>query len=213
MEMTMNISATSAPNLGDCIGLVRSIAWALAPGLPDHIHTDDLLGEGFLGLIEALDRFNPERQVLFTTFAYPRVRGRMLDFVKKECRAGTHRTCRLQEWLPAPSPSPEHEAAVREEVEHVLERVEQLPWRRRELIRGIAREEELKEVADRLALSMPNAHKLTRLAREALRAPRPRPLVDGRVHRNRLPDSRLSPPPRRGAFVNLEGVGSRPIFL
>ena len=114
----MNSNATSAPDLGDCTGLVRSIALKLAPKVPDHIHIDDLVGEGYLGLVEAMRLFNPERQVLFTTYAYPRVRGAMIDFVDRECR-GVHRTCRLPEWLPASTPSPEHQAAVREKVKNL----------------------------------------------------------------------------------------------
>jgi len=170
----MNSNATSAPDLGDCTGLVRSIALKLAPKVPDHIHIDDLVGEGYLGLVEAMRLFNPERQVLFTTYAFPRIRGRMIDYVHRECRGGLHRTCRLQEWLPASSRSPEHEAAVRERVGHVLDRLKTLPSRSQEIIEGMIAEEEFKAVADRLGLGISNAHKLKRLAREKLRKPGPR---------------------------------------
>jgi len=167
----MNSNATSAPDLGDCIGLVRSIAWDLAPRVPDHIHIDDLVGEGYVGLAESMRLFNPERRVLFTTYAYPRVRGAMIDYVHRECRGGLHRTCRLQDWYPASSPSPEHQAALRERIEHVLERLETLPSRSREVIEGMVAEEEFKTVADRLGLGISNAHKLKRLARMKLRRP------------------------------------------
>jgi len=177
----MNSNATSAPDLGDCIGLVRSIAWDLAPRVPDHIHIDDLVGEGYVGLAESMRLFNPERRVLFTTYAYPRVRGAMIDYVNRECRGGVHRTCRLPEWFPARSPSPEHGAAVREQVESVLERLKNLPSRSQEIIEGMIAEEEFKVVADRLGLGISNAHKLKRLARVALRGIGPRPALAGSV--------------------------------
>lgn len=168
-------STTTAPNLGDCIGLVRSLARDLLPKLPNHVHFEDLVGEGYLGLVEAMNRHEPGRGVLLTTFAYHRVKGAMLDYVHRECKGGFHRICQLPEWLPARSPSPEHGAAVREEVEHVLDRLDALPSRSREIIEGMVAEEEFKAVADRLGLGISNAHKLKRLARAELRIPGPLP--------------------------------------
>src|SRR6185436_14020281 len=40
---------------------------------------DDLVGYGHKGLIEAADRFDSKQGVTFTTFAYYRIRGAMLD--------------------------------------------------------------------------------------------------------------------------------------
>ena len=178
----MNSNATSAPDLGDCIGLVRSLAWGLAPKVPDHIHIDDLVGEGYVGLVEAMKLFNPERQVLFTTYAYPRVRGAMIDYVHRECRGGLHRNCRLPEWLPASTRSPEYEATVRERVEHVLDRWTHLPWRRRRIVEGLAQERDFKDIAEDLSISIWNLHKLKRLARAALRKPRLPPMAVSNPH-------------------------------
>ncbi|UCH30833.1 MAG: sigma-70 family RNA polymerase sigma factor, partial [Myxococcales bacterium] len=44
---------------------------------------DDLIAFGFGGLLEAAHRFDPSRGVRFQTFAYHRVRGAMLDGVRK----------------------------------------------------------------------------------------------------------------------------------
>ena len=44
---------------------------------------DDLVAFGFGGLLEARNRFDPDRGVRFQTFAYHRVRGAMLDGVRK----------------------------------------------------------------------------------------------------------------------------------
>jgi len=77
----------------------------------------------------------------------------------------------LPEWLPARSPSPEYHAVVRERVEHVLKRMEKLPLRRRMIIEGLAAEKDLREIAGDVGLTISNAHKLKRLAREDLCKP------------------------------------------
>jgi RNA polymerase sigma factor for flagellar operon FliA len=61
------------------IPLVKSIAVRLraAYGLPASI--DDLCAAGFTGLLEAIKRFDPSRGTAFTTFAYFRIRGAIVD--------------------------------------------------------------------------------------------------------------------------------------
>ena len=44
----------------------------------------DVIQEGTVGLIEAVERYEPTRGVAFSLFAVHRIRGRMLDFLKKE---------------------------------------------------------------------------------------------------------------------------------
>ena len=44
----------------------------------------DVIQEGTVGLIEAVERYEPARSVAFSLFAVHRIRGRMLDFLKKE---------------------------------------------------------------------------------------------------------------------------------
>ncbi len=46
----------------------------------------DLIQEGMVGLMEAAERFSPQQGVAFSLFAVHRVRGRMLDFLKKNSR-------------------------------------------------------------------------------------------------------------------------------
>ena len=43
---------------------------------------DDLLGYGCIGLIEAVDRYNPQQACSFETFAVNRIRGEILDFLR-----------------------------------------------------------------------------------------------------------------------------------
>lgn len=61
------------------IPLVKSIAarLRLAHGLPSSM--DDLCAAGFTGLLEATKRFDPSRGTAFTTFAYYRIRGAIVD--------------------------------------------------------------------------------------------------------------------------------------
>lgn len=50
--------------------------------LPRHVERDKLMQPGVLGLIDAIERYDPERQVRFETFAVPRIRGSILDAVR-----------------------------------------------------------------------------------------------------------------------------------
>jgi RNA polymerase sigma factor for flagellar operon FliA len=61
------------------LALVESIARKLKRSLGRTIEYDDLVGYGTKGLIEAAARFDARQGVSFTTFAYYRVRGAMLD--------------------------------------------------------------------------------------------------------------------------------------
>jgi RNA polymerase sigma factor for flagellar operon FliA len=47
------------------------------------ISYEDLLGQAILGLIEAVDRFDPARGVKFNTFAYYRIRGAVMDMLRE----------------------------------------------------------------------------------------------------------------------------------
>jgi RNA polymerase sigma factor for flagellar operon FliA len=66
-----------------CQGLVRSIAWKVRCKLPAHVDLEDLVGYGQVGLAEAARDFDPSRGSQFTTFAYYRVRGAILDGLSK----------------------------------------------------------------------------------------------------------------------------------
>jgi RNA polymerase sigma factor for flagellar operon FliA len=66
-----------------CQGLVRSIAWKIRCKLPQHIDLEDLVSYGQVGLAEAARDFDPKRGNQFTTFAYYRVRGAILDGLSK----------------------------------------------------------------------------------------------------------------------------------
>ena len=60
-------------------GLVRAIARGIHRSFPSYIDLDDLIGYGQLGLTQAARDFDPERGIQFSTFAYYRIRGAILD--------------------------------------------------------------------------------------------------------------------------------------
>jgi RNA polymerase sigma factor FliA len=61
---------------------VKYIADRLAAKLPPTVERDDLIGAGIVGLLDAVEKFNPSRGVLFKTYAEMRVRGAMLDSLR-----------------------------------------------------------------------------------------------------------------------------------
>jgi RNA polymerase sigma factor FliA len=58
---------------------IKYIAHRLAMRLPPHISVEDLMGVGVIGLMDALNKFDPGRNVGFKTYAEFRIRGAMLD--------------------------------------------------------------------------------------------------------------------------------------
>ncbi|HWQ35097.1 MAG TPA: FliA/WhiG family RNA polymerase sigma factor [Blastocatellia bacterium] len=61
---------------------VRIVADRLLQKLPPSVDRDDLIGAGVLGLLEAVNRYDPARGVLFKTYAETRIRGAMLDSLR-----------------------------------------------------------------------------------------------------------------------------------
>ncbi len=59
--------------------LIRYVAGRIAMRLPGHVILDDLLSAGVLGLIDAVDKFDPGKKVMFKTYAEFRIRGAILD--------------------------------------------------------------------------------------------------------------------------------------
>lgn len=64
--------------------LVHKIANKIYASLPSHVVRDDLYGYGVFGLIEAADRFNAEHGVPFAAYAGKRIRGAIIDGIRKE---------------------------------------------------------------------------------------------------------------------------------
>ena len=73
--------------------LVKFVAGRLGSGLPAHVEENDLVSYGLLGLIGAIERYDPDRDVKFETYAIARIKGsiidelRAMDWVPRSVRA------------------------------------------------------------------------------------------------------------------------------
>jgi RNA polymerase sigma factor for flagellar operon FliA len=59
--------------------LVKYVASRLGSGLPAHVDEGDLVSYGLLGLIGAIERYEPDRDIKFETYAIARIRGSIID--------------------------------------------------------------------------------------------------------------------------------------
>lgn len=59
--------------------LVKYVAGRVAIGLPPNVEFDDLVSFGIFGLMDALEKFDPDRGIKFETYAISRIRGAILD--------------------------------------------------------------------------------------------------------------------------------------
>ncbi len=73
----------NAERITSCQGLVKSIAWKIHRKLPPHVELDDLIGYGQVGLAEASRGFDETLGGQFTTYAYYRIRGAILDGLER----------------------------------------------------------------------------------------------------------------------------------
>lgn len=63
--------------------LVKVVAGRLSMYLGYNVEYDDLVGYGIFGLIDAIDKFDPTKEVKFETYASLRIRGSILDQIRK----------------------------------------------------------------------------------------------------------------------------------
>jgi len=59
--------------------LVKYVAGRLGSGLPAHVDEGDLVSYGLLGLMGAIERYEPDRDVKFETYAIARIKGAIID--------------------------------------------------------------------------------------------------------------------------------------
>jgi len=91
--------------------MVKFVAGRLGAGLPSHVDDADLISYGLMGLIGAIERFEPERGIKFETFAMTRIRGAIIDEL------------RSLDWVPRSVRSRAREIeAAQAKLEHELQR-------------------------------------------------------------------------------------------
>ena len=112
--------------------LIKYIASRLALRLPAHISMEDLISSGIIGLIDAVQKFDPCKNINFKTYAEFRIKGAMLDEL------------RSLDWIPR---------SVRKK-SHLLENAYA------QLQKNLGRPPEAEEVADLLGLELVEFHQL-----------------------------------------------------
>ena len=70
--------------IGEHLGLVYHVARQLCRAKQMDVELDELVSAGTLGLIEAFNNFDTTRGLAFSTFAAPRIRGAMLDELRRQ---------------------------------------------------------------------------------------------------------------------------------
>ena len=142
--------------------LVRRIATRMSPRVPQ-LEIDDLVAAGTIGLIEAVDRYDEELGVPFRSFAYRRIKGAIIDeirrFLGRETTASGQRAAAPLS-LEAPifemhdltlldvTPdrlAPQPETGV--ELNELLRAIDDLPCRQREILRLSASGHTVTEIA------------------------------------------------------------------
>ena len=77
--MSQGLSPVQLQWFESCQALVRSLAWKIHRKLPPWVEMDDLVAYGQLGLAHAAKEFDTSYGTQFTTYAYYRVRGAIMD--------------------------------------------------------------------------------------------------------------------------------------
>lgn len=96
-ELWVEFKKTRSPALRDAfirqyMPLVKYVAGKVSVGMPNSVEFDDLVGFGQFGLLDAINKFDPEKNVKFKTYAVTRIRGaifdelRQLDWVPRSIR-------------------------------------------------------------------------------------------------------------------------------
>lgn len=90
MSVALHLHSSAAPSsvreqaILEYYPLVRTIAGRLARRLPPNVDADELVNTGVLGLIDAIDRFDPTRGVPFKAYAEIRIQGAMVDSLRHD---------------------------------------------------------------------------------------------------------------------------------
>ena len=112
--------------------LVKYIAGRIGTGLPAHIDHADLVQSGIFGLVDAIERFEPDRGLKFEIYAMQRIRGailddlRALDWVPRSVRSRAREVERAMERLEAKLHRTASDAEIAEELDLTVEEVRDL---------------------------------------------------------------------------------------
>jgi len=138
----------------------------------------DMIQEGTVGLIEAVERFDPARGVLFSTFATYRIRGRILNALHRERSGAAAAVAGLGDAAAALERVQDLGAADRlarvEEgvlVQQIVEVIDRLPERERRIVRAsLLGEKEPRRIAGELRISLSHFYRLQKRALQRIQA-------------------------------------------
>lgn len=161
--------------------LVFKISWSFNP---DHPLAMDMVQEGTVGLIEAVENYDPAREVHFSLYARHRIRGRILNFLaENKALPGFSLDQSIYDnleednmgWMEAIA-SQESEWDLSQYVENsmiterVLQTMEKLPPKEQEVIQAMyLKDGEAKKVAQEMEISLPHLYRLQKKAIQRMR--------------------------------------------
>lgn len=79
----MSLLSLSSYQIKEYIPLVKKIAYHMASKLPSSVSSEDLVQSGLIGLVEALRNYDQSKGASFSTYASIRIRGAMIDELRK----------------------------------------------------------------------------------------------------------------------------------
>lgn len=154
--------------------LVFKIVMAMRPPQPMLM---DMIQEGCVGLIESVERFDPERGVRFSTFATYRIRGRVLNALERvrvdlsldQVLALTDDASPLARLADPAAAADLNSVEERALAARVLAVINRLPPRERAVLAAIAGAKEPRHIARELRISLSHFYRLQKQAVERLR--------------------------------------------
>ena len=126
------VTGTPAEIVEQHTALVRRIAYHLVSRLPATVQADDLIQSGMIGLLEASRNYEPTHGASFETYAGIRIRGAMLDEIRR------------QDWAPR----------------SLFRKMRQVSEAMREIENSEARDARDAEVAEKLGMSLTEYHRI-----------------------------------------------------
>ncbi|MBQ7263247.1 MAG: sigma-70 family RNA polymerase sigma factor [Synergistaceae bacterium] len=124
----------------------------------------DLIQEGMLALIHAVDRFDPGRDIRFSTYAYHRVRGQMINMLERS--EGRAPVPVPDEWLQVAQDEPEDDGWL-----DVAESISRLQGREAEVVSALFFEgKDPRDIAAEQCLDVSHVYRLRRSAIARVRA-------------------------------------------
>ena len=118
--------------------MIQCVARRISSRLPSHIHYNDLISSGVIGLMDAIKKYDPNRNNKFKTYAEFRVRGAILD------------SLRSQDWTPR---------SIRDKAKKIDKITKALEQK-------FSRPPEEKEIAEALGMSLEDYHLMLNQTRE-----------------------------------------------